>query len=178
MVQGLGAIPKVISVGRRNRGLCSEKPRGNGGILGGMHFGSTVVYLFLSVRRRSSVLADRNQFRDPCDGFRREQFFDISPKTGGFVAPIPPELTLSASLNKGARRMSTITTSDGTEIYYKDWGAGPVVTFSHGWPLSADTWDGQMQFLAENGYRAVAHDRRGHGRSSQPSNGNEMDTYA
>lgn len=74
--------------------------------------------------------------------------------------------------------MPTITTKDGAEIYYKDWGAGPVVTFSHGWPLSADAWDGQLQFLAENGYRAVAHDRRGHGRSSQPSNGNEMDTYA
>ena len=74
--------------------------------------------------------------------------------------------------------MGTITTSDGTEIYYKDWGEGPVVTFSHGWPLSADAWDGQLQFLAENGYRAVAHDRRGHGRSSQPANGNDMDTYA
>ena len=63
--------------------------------------------------------------------------------------------------------MSTITTKDGTEIYYKDWGEGPVVTFTHGWPLSADAWDGQMLFLAQHGYRAVAHDRRGHGRSSQ-----------
>jgi non-heme chloroperoxidase len=74
--------------------------------------------------------------------------------------------------------MSTITTKDGTEIYYKDWGQGPVVTFSHGWPLNADAWDGQMLFLAQNGYRAVAHDRRGHGRSSQTSSGNDMDTYA
>jgi len=74
--------------------------------------------------------------------------------------------------------MSTITTPDGTEIYYKDWGSGPVVTFSHGWPLSADAWDGQLLFLAQNGYRVVAHDRRGHGRSSQPSNGNDMDGYA
>jgi non-heme chloroperoxidase len=74
--------------------------------------------------------------------------------------------------------MSTITTKDGTEIYYKDWGEGPVVTFSHGWPLSSDAWDGQMLFLAENGYRAVAHDRRGHGRSSQTSTGNDMDGYA
>jgi pimeloyl-ACP methyl ester carboxylesterase len=65
--------------------------------------------------------------------------------------------------------MSTITTKDGTEIYYKDWGAGPVITFSHGWPLSSDAWDGQMMFLAQNGFRAVAHDRRGHGRSSQAS---------
>src|SRR5499425_587101 len=74
--------------------------------------------------------------------------------------------------------MSTITTRDGTEIYYKDWGEGPVVTFSHGWPLSSDAWDGQMLFLAQNGFRAVAHDRRGHGRSSQASSGNDMDGYA
>ncbi|HEY4278452.1 MAG TPA: alpha/beta hydrolase [Conexibacter sp.] len=74
--------------------------------------------------------------------------------------------------------MSTITTPDGTEIYYKDWGSGPVVTFSHGWPLSADAWDGQMLFLAQNGYRCVAHDRRGHGRSSQAANNNDMDGYA
>ena len=74
--------------------------------------------------------------------------------------------------------MSTITTRDGTELYYKDWGDGPTVTLSHGWPLSADMWDGQMLFLAEHGLRAVAHDRRGHGRSSQPSAGNDMDTYA
>jgi non-heme chloroperoxidase len=74
--------------------------------------------------------------------------------------------------------MSFITTADGTEIYYKDWGTGPVVTFSHGWPLNADAWDGQMLFLAENGFRVVAHDRRGHGRSSQPTTGNDMDGYA
>ena len=74
--------------------------------------------------------------------------------------------------------MSTIRTKDGTEIYYKDWGAGPVVTFSHGWPLNADAWDGQMLFLAQNGFRVVAHDRRGHGRSSQAGSGNDMDGYA
>ena len=74
--------------------------------------------------------------------------------------------------------MSTITAKDGTEIYYKDWGNGPVVTFSHGWPLNADAWDGQMLFLAQHGYRVVAHDRRGHGRSSQPETGNDMDGYA
>src|SRR5690349_22417754 len=74
--------------------------------------------------------------------------------------------------------MSTITTKDGTQIYYKDWGQGPVVMFSHGWPLTADAWDGQMLFLVQNGFRTVAHDRRGHGRSSQPSSGNDMDGYA
>jgi non-heme chloroperoxidase len=74
--------------------------------------------------------------------------------------------------------MSTITTRDGTEIYYKDWGEGPAVTFSHGWPLNADAWDGQMLFLAKHGFRAIAHDRRGHGRSSQPATGNDMDGYA
>lgn len=74
--------------------------------------------------------------------------------------------------------MSTIKTEDGTEIYYKDWGQGPVVTFSHGWPLSSDAWDGQMLFLAQHGFRVVAHDRRGHGRSSQASDRNDMDGYA
>ncbi len=76
--------------------------------------------------------------------------------------------------------MSTITTRDGTTIYYKDWGPknGPVVTFSHGWPLSADAWEAQMFFLGSNGYRCIAHDRRGHGRSSQPWEGNHMDQYA
>ncbi len=74
--------------------------------------------------------------------------------------------------------MGTITTKDGAEIYYKDWGSGQAVVFSHGWPLSADAWDDQMLFLGDRGYRCIAHDRRGHGRSSQPWNGNEMDTYA
>ena len=74
--------------------------------------------------------------------------------------------------------MSYITTKDGRQIYYKDWGKGPVVTFSHGWPLSSDAWDGQMLFLAQRGFRVVAHDRRGHGRSTQTSVGNDMDGYA
>jgi non-heme chloroperoxidase len=74
--------------------------------------------------------------------------------------------------------MTTITTKDGTEIYYKDWGTGQPVVFSHGWPLTSDAWEDQMFYLASNGYRVIAHDRRGHGRSSQPWNGNDMDTYA
>jgi non-heme chloroperoxidase len=74
--------------------------------------------------------------------------------------------------------MPTITIKDATQIYYKDWGAGQPVVFSHGWPLSSDAWEDQMMFLAERGYRCIAHDRRGHGRSSQPWHGNEMDTYA
>ena len=76
------------------------------------------------------------------------------------------------------RFLPTFTTKDGTQIYYKDWGKGQPVMFSHGWPLSADAWEDQMIFLAEKGYRCIAHDRRGHGRSSQPWNGNDMDTYA
>ena len=74
--------------------------------------------------------------------------------------------------------MSLITTKDGTQIYYKDWGTGEPVVFSYGWPLNADSWEGQMIFLASHGYRCIAHDRRGHGRSSQPWTGNDMDTYA
>jgi len=79
---------------------------------------------------------------------------------------------------KGANDVSTIMTKDGTQIYFKDWGTGLPVVFSHGWPLSADAWDDQMLFLGEHGYRVIAHDRRGHGRSSQPWTGNDLDTYA
>jgi non-heme chloroperoxidase len=74
--------------------------------------------------------------------------------------------------------MATITTKDGTEIYYKDWGTGQPIVFSHGWPLSADDWDTQMMFFLNHGYRVIAHDRRGHGRSSQPGDGHDMDHYA
>jgi non-heme chloroperoxidase len=90
-----------------------------------------------------------------------------------------PESTSSDSHpSKGKHTMNTITTKDGTQIYYKDWGEGPVVTFSHGWPLNSDAWDGQMLFLAQHGFRVVAHDRRGHGRSSQASSDNNMNGYA
>jgi non-heme chloroperoxidase len=74
--------------------------------------------------------------------------------------------------------MASITTQDGTQIYYKDWGSGPPIVFSHGWPLTADAWEDQMFHLASRGYRCIAHDRRGHGRSSQPWDGNDLDTYA
>jgi non-heme chloroperoxidase len=74
--------------------------------------------------------------------------------------------------------MGTFTTDDGTQIFFKDWGEGQPVVFSHGWPLNADAWDGQLHHMASNGFRAIAHDRRGHGRSSQPWTGNDMDTYA
>jgi non-heme chloroperoxidase len=74
--------------------------------------------------------------------------------------------------------MATITTKDGTTIYFKDWGAGQPIVFSHGWPLTADDWDAQMLYFGQHGYRVIAHDRRGHGRSSQTWDGNEMDTYA
>jgi non-heme chloroperoxidase len=87
-------------------------------------------------------------------------------------------VTVTTAKGDTARPAGTITTKDGTRINSKDWGEGQPVVFSHGWPLNADAWQSQMVFLAENGYRAIAHDRRGHGRSSQPSGGNEMDIYA
>lgn len=88
-----------------------------------------------------------------------------------------PASTPSSS-GSGGLGGSYITAKDGTQLYYKDWGSGPVVTFSHGWPLNADAWDGQMHFLVEHGFRVVAHDRRGHGRSQQPTLHNDMDGYA
>jgi len=84
----------------------------------------------------------------------------------------------TAASSRGVRTVSTIRTKDSTEIYYKDWGKGRPVLFSHGWPLNADAWDAQMMFLASRGFRCIAHDRRGRGRSGQPWDGNDLDTYA
>src|SRR6202158_2560992 len=92
--------------------------------------------------------------------------------------PSPASAPAPHGDSQGESHMNVITTTDGTKIYFKDWGTGQPVVFSHGWPLTADAWDSQMLFLGEKGYRVIAHDRRGHGRSSQPWNGNGMDTYA
>jgi non-heme chloroperoxidase len=94
------------------------------------------------------------------------------------VAGAEARTSTSTKSSIGESRMTTVTTKDGTQIYYKDWGKGQPVVFSHGWPLSADAWEDQMVFLGNHGYRCIAHDRRGHGRSAQPWDGNEMDTYA
>jgi non-heme chloroperoxidase len=99
----------------------------------------------------------------------------------GLAPTFPAGKTLAASTQSLQQRnsaMGTLTTKDGTEIYYNDWGAGQPIVFSHGWPLSADAFEDQMFFLASHGYRCIAHDRRGHGRSSQPWQGNDLDTYA
>ena len=97
-----------------------------------------------------------------------------------FTATLPLTSLVATAASKVMHTASTVTTQDGVELYYKDWGPknGQVVMFSHGWPLSSDSWEAQMQFLADKGYRVVAHDRRGHGRSSQPWEGNDMDHYA
>jgi non-heme chloroperoxidase len=94
------------------------------------------------------------------------------------MAAEQPTSHLPLNIFKGPRNMGTVTTKDGTEIYYKDWGTGTPVVFSHGWPLTADAFEDQMFFLAQRGYRCIAADRRGHGRSSQPWEGNDLDTYA
>jgi non-heme chloroperoxidase len=103
------------------------------------------------------------------------------PALGHFARPVRPRLADSPASRNGRaeeQAMGMITTRDGTEIFYKDWGQGQPIVFHHGWPLSADDWDAQMMFFLGQGYRVIAHDRRGHGRSTQTDTGNEMDTYA
>src|SRR6266699_1797087 len=98
-----------------------------------------------------------------------------------FAAVAMPAATVTADVQdrtQGARSMNTVTTKDGVEIFFKDWGTGQPIVFSHGWPLSADDWDAQMSFFLNRGYRVIAHDRRGHGRSTQTGSGHDMDHYA
>src|ERR1700755_511615 len=104
---------------------------------------------------------------------------------GGDTAAIPESIPSRSSVALGIQKdserdysMSTVMTKDGVQIFYKDWGRGQPLVFHHGWPLSADDWDAQMMFFLDRGFRVIAHDRRGHGRSSQTETGNEMDTYA
>src|SRR5262249_48786404 len=123
-------------------------------------------------RSRRNVLRIRAR-RSVADSGRGRSARGGPPR--GLAVPATPR---KQQAHKGAEAVSTIRTKDGTSIYYKDWGTGPVVTFSHGWPLSSDMWDGQMLFLAQNGCRVIAHDRRGHGRSDQASTRNDMDGYA
>ena len=121
------------------------------------------------------------------DGVASRRDFLISGATVVAAAAVPTAMVggregaatgIAPGLKQGRRAVNTITTKDGTQIYYKDWGTGQPVVFSHGWPLTADAFEDQMFFLASKGYRCIGHDRRGHGRSSQPWQGNDMDTYA
>jgi non-heme chloroperoxidase len=109
-------------------------------------------------------------------GLTRREALAAGTALGAMIAL--GQASFAETSNKGALKMGTVVTKDGTEIFYKDWGSGQPVVFSHGWPLSSDAWDAQMLFFGQNGFRVIAHDRRGHGRSGQPWGGNDMDTYA
>lgn len=116
-----------------------------------------------------------------CAASRRDVLLGAS--TAAFVAGLPAwadaaEQAMNPTNERGHSMTNTITTKDGTQIFYRDWGSGQPIVFHHGWPLSGDDWDNQMLFFLQKGYRVIAHDRRGHGRSTQTATGNEMDTYA
>src|SRR5258706_8192429 len=123
-------------------------------------------------------------FQRTTSGARRAFLQTSAGLAAAAIVPVPlanaevASHSTQRSNRNGDHPMNTITTRDGTHIYYKDWGTGQPVVFSHGWPLSSDAFEDQMYFLATRGYRCIGHDRRGHGRSSQPLQGNDMDTYA
>jgi non-heme chloroperoxidase len=137
-----------------------------------------------SIQWRNSIMSRKNRLADK--PARRDVLIGGAAAVGALAGSFlsgPAQAAASsaaapATTSGGQRSGSYIATKDGTQIYYKDWGAGRPIVFCHGWPLSSDSWESQMMLLASHGYRAVAHDRRGHGRSSQPWNGNEMNTYA
>ena len=132
------------------------------------------VPLYVLDPKLAGLSPNRTRFLHQCLADLRKQ---LRTKGGDLIVREgdPVAETIRVARHTGA---TTITTEDGTQIYYKDWGAGQPVVFSHGWPLNADAWEDQMVFLGLHGYRCIAHDRRGHGRSSQPWQGNDMDTYA
>ncbi len=109
-------------------------------------------------------------------GLTRREALAAGTALGAMIAL--GQASFAETSTQGALKMGTVVTKDGTEIFYKDWGSGQPIVFSHGWPLSSDAWDAQMLFFGQNGFRVIAHDRRGHGRSGQPWGGNDMDTYA
>ena len=121
---------------------------------------------FLSIKRRDLLIAGA--------GAATALSFPTAALAAGTSSDVPS----SSHSHQGTNMSSTVKTKDGTEIYYKDWGSGQPLFFHHGWPLSADDWDSQMMFFLSKGYRVIAHDRRGHGRSTQTSKGHDMDTYA